>query len=165
MKRVRCLFAIMVAVECSCGFLLADELHWHAAGKKGVVVAGRTGSAEAGFEILKAGGNAADAAVATLLALSVTDRDQFNFGSEMGVLVYDAKRGVVESISGVGETPALGTLEQYQKVGGIKSHRLWQMPVPAPVGVYCTLLERFGTMRFADVAAPALRLLDRGKNN
>ncbi|MFC1739186.1 gamma-glutamyltransferase family protein, partial [Planctomycetota bacterium] len=139
----------------------AAELGWEASGRNGVVVAGRTGSAEAGFEILKAGGNAADAAVATLLALSVTDSDQFNFGSEMGVLVYDAKRGVVESISGVGETPALGTLEHYQEVGGIKDDRIGAMPVPAPVGVFCTLLDRYGTMRFAEVAAPALRLLDR----
>ena len=147
------------------GGLDAEELNWHASGKNGVVVAGRTGSAEAGFEILKLGGNAADAAVATLLALNVTDSDQFNFGSEMGVLVYDAKRGVVESISGVGETPALGTLERYQEVGGIKGKRLWPMPVPAPLGVYCTLLERYGTMKFAQVAVPALRLLDRHEDN
>ncbi len=150
-----------MVVWCSSGTLFADELNWHASGKKGVVVAGRTGSAEAGFEILRAGGNAADAAVATMLGLNVTDSDQFNFGSEMGVLVYDAKRGVVESISGVGETPAMGTLEHYQKIGGIKKNRLGQMAVPAPLGVYCTLLERYGTMRFAEVAAPALRLLDR----
>ena len=58
---------ITMVVWCSSGTLFANELDWHASGKKGVVVAGRTGSAEAGFEILKAGGNAADAAVATLL--------------------------------------------------------------------------------------------------
>jgi gamma-glutamyltranspeptidase/glutathione hydrolase len=35
------------------------------------------------------------------------------------------------------------------------------MPVPAPLDAYVTLLDRYGTMRFAQVAAPALRILDR----
>ena len=142
----------------------ADELNWHAKGKN-VVVAGRTGSAEAGLEIFKAGGNAADAAVATLLALNVTDSDQFNFGSEMGILVYDAKRGVVEALSGLGAAPALATREHFEKDGAIKDDSMHAMPVPAPLDAYVTLLDRYGTMRFAQVAQPALRLLDRHQEN
>jgi len=59
----------------------------------------------AGLEILKQGGNAADAAAATILALSVTDQAEFYFGSEVPILVYDARRGVVEAISGMGAAP------------------------------------------------------------
>ncbi len=139
----------------------AGQLSWQASGKNGVVVAGRTGSAEAGLEIFKAGGNAADAAVATLLALNVTDSDQFNFGSELGILVYDAKRGVVEALSGLGGAPALATLEYFEKDGVIKDDSMQAIPVPAPLDAYVTLLDRYGTMRFAQVAQPALRLLDR----
>ncbi len=133
---------------------------WQASGKN-VVVAGRTGSAEAGLEIFKAGGNAADAAVATLLALNVTDSDEFNFGSELAVLVYDTKRGVVEALSGLGGAPALATQEYFEKTGGTKDGSIQAMAVPAPLDAYVTLLDRYGTMRFAQVAAPALRILDR----
>lgn len=139
----------------------AGQLSWQASGENGVVVAGRTGSAEAGLEILKTGGNAADAAVATLLALNVTDNDQFNFGSELAILVYDAKRGVVEALSGLGGAPALATQEYFEKTSGIKDGSIQAMPVPAPLDAYVTLLDRYGTMRFAQVAAPALRILDR----
>ncbi|MFC1737718.1 gamma-glutamyltransferase family protein [Planctomycetota bacterium] len=138
----------------------ADELNWHAKGKN-VVVAGRTGSAEGGLEIFKQGGNAADAIVAALMCLNVTDNDQFNFGSELGILVYDAKRGVVEALSGLGEAPALATLEFFEKEGAIKDDSMHAMPVPAPLDAYVTLLSRYGTMRFAQVAQPALRLLDK----
>lgn len=153
-------FVILIAF----GSTGADELTWQASGKN-VVVAGRIGSAEAGLEIFKAGGNAADAAVATLLALNVTDSDQFNFGSELGILVYDARRDVVEALSGLGGAPALATQEYFEKKGGIKDNSIQAMPVPAPLDAYVTLLDRYGTMRFAQVAQPALHILDLHKED
>ncbi len=154
------LFLINVIVLLLFSNVSAEELNWHASGKTGVVVAGRTGSAEAGFEILNKGGNAADAAAATLLALSVTDSDQFNIGSEVPILVYDAKRGVVEAISGMGTAPALATREYFEKAGGIESGNITAMSIPAPMDAILTMLGRYGTMTFAEVAAPALRILD-----
>ncbi len=46
---------------------------WRATGNQGAVATGGAGAATAGLEILKAGGNAADSAAATIFALSVTD--------------------------------------------------------------------------------------------
>src|SRR5262245_35819335 len=66
---------------------------WSGSGKNGGVAAGGQGAVDAGMEILKAGGNAADAAAATIFALSVTDNISFCFGGEVPILVYDAKRG------------------------------------------------------------------------
>jgi gamma-glutamyltranspeptidase/glutathione hydrolase len=85
------------------------EGQWQAAGKRGIVVAGGRGSVEAGLTILRAGGNAVDAAVATLLALTVTDGHNFAFGSEVVFMHYDARRKTVETLSGVGVAPALAT--------------------------------------------------------
>ena len=56
------------------------------------MAAGGRDAVAAGLEILKKGGNAADAAAATILALSVTDSRAFCFGGEVPILVYDAKR-------------------------------------------------------------------------
>src|SRR5262245_38640761 len=73
-----------------------DPNPWHAIGSHGAVAAGGQEAVDAGIRILKGGGNAADGAAATILALSVTDATSFCFGGEVPILAYDAKRGVVE---------------------------------------------------------------------
>src|SRR4029453_2529025 len=78
----------------------ADPGVWQASGTHGAVAAGGQGAVDAGITILKAGGNAMDAAAATILALSVTDSRSFCFGGEVPVMVYDARRGVVEVLCG-----------------------------------------------------------------
>src|SRR4051812_38745079 len=50
-----------------------DKKDWDVSGSHGAVAAGGAGAVNAGIILLKAGGNAADAAAATMLALSVTD--------------------------------------------------------------------------------------------
>ena len=64
---------------------------WKDRGTGGAVSAGGREAVAAGIEILKRGGNAADAAAATILALSVTDARSFCFGGEVPILVYDAE--------------------------------------------------------------------------
>src|SRR6266540_4843431 len=86
---------------------------WSASGKRGAVAAGGAEAVAAGMEVLKAGGNAIDAAVATILALSVTDSSAFCFGGEVPILVYDAKRRVVEVLCGQGAAPRLATRERF----------------------------------------------------
>src|SRR5262249_14670938 len=63
--------------------------NWKASGKRGAVCAGGQAAVDAGITLLKAGGNAADAAVATILALSVTDNTAFCFGGEVPILIYN----------------------------------------------------------------------------
>jgi len=139
----------------------AEEIGWSARGKEGAVAAGGAGSVAAGIEILKAGGNAADAAVATILALSVTDHTQFCFGGEVPILVFEAKRGEVEAVSGMGEAPKLATREHFEARGGIPARGLEPAAVPATLGACTTTLARYGTMSLEQVVAPTLRLLDR----
>src|SRR5262245_12109823 len=71
---------------------------WSDSGRRGAVAAGGKEAVDAGIRILKDGGNAADAAVATILSLAVTDATAFCFGGEVPIIVYDAKRGVVEVV-------------------------------------------------------------------
>ena len=75
----------------------ADELPGsQAIGTQGAVCGGGAEAVAAGIGILKRGGNAADAAAGTILALSVTDHSGFCFGGEVPIIVYDARRRVVE---------------------------------------------------------------------
>jgi gamma-glutamyltranspeptidase/glutathione hydrolase len=138
-----------------------ETIGWQGQGRQGAVSAGGAGSVAAGIEILKAGGNAADGAAATLLALSVTDHTQFCFGSEVPILHFDAKSGAIEVIAGMGTAPKLATLEHFERRGGIPRSGLSAAAVPASLDATCILLARHGTMSFERVVGPTLRLLDR----
>lgn len=152
---------LAAVVSALCVTAKAEKRGWQASGKNGVVVAGRNGSAQAGLEMLQKGGNAADAAVATILAESVVDGDKFCFGGEVPILIYDDARGAVEAISGMGAAPKLATLEYFERTGGIKVGTIQSAAVPAVLDACLTLLERYGTMSFAEAAAPTLRILNR----
>ncbi len=132
---------------------------WSGTGKTGAVATGGLPSCEAGIEILKAGGNAMDAAAATIFALSVTDGTLFCFGGEVPILVYDAKRNVVEVVCGQGAAPRLATREHFAK--GIPAKGIEPAAVPGAVDACLTVLERYGTKTFAEVIAPTLRILDK----
>jgi gamma-glutamyltranspeptidase/glutathione hydrolase len=132
-------------------------------GRQGAVCGGGAEAVAAGIATLKRGGNAADAAAATILALSVTDSAGFCFGGEVPILVYDARRQVVEVLSGQGAAPQLATLEYFNRLGGIPTKGLKAAAVPAAFDACLTLLDRYGTLRLSDVAQPALVLLDHGK--
>lgn len=131
---------------------------WTASGDRGAVAGGGAPAVEAGLAALKAGGNAADGAATMLLALSVTDWDQFCFGGEVPILVHDARSGKTEVIAGCGVAPALATLDRFRGEE-IPSHGLRATLVPAALDAILVLLERHGTRSFADCAAPAIALL------
>jgi gamma-glutamyltranspeptidase/glutathione hydrolase len=142
----------------------ADQpANWKASGKHGAVAAGGQGAVDAGMAVLRNGGNAVDAAVATILALSVTDSTSFCFGGEVPILVYDARRGVVEVLCGLGTAPRLATQEYFAKKGGIPGKGIEPAAVPGAFDACLTALDRYGTVTFAQAVAPALQLLDRGR--
>jgi gamma-glutamyltranspeptidase/glutathione hydrolase len=137
--------------------------NWKGTGTKGGVAAGGQGAVDAGITILKNGGNAIDAAVATILALSVTDNRSFCFGGEVPIMVYDARRKVVEVLCGLGTAPRLATREYFaKKGGGISGRGVEPAAVPGALDGCLTALARYGTKTFAEVAAPTLGILDKG---
>lgn len=133
---------------------------WQASGRQGAVAAGGAEAVEAGLTILKNGGNAIDGAVATILALGVTDSKSFCFGGEVPIVVYDAHRKVVEVLCGQGAAPRLATREHFAKTG-IPNKGPEPAAVPAVLDACVTALDRYGSRTFADVVEPTLRLLDR----
>jgi gamma-glutamyltranspeptidase/glutathione hydrolase len=133
----------------------------HASGSHGAVVAGGAEAVAAGLACLKEGGNAVDAAVTTLLAQTVTDSSAFCFGGEVPILVYDTNRGVVEVIAGQGVAPRLATREHFDRPGAIPASGVEAAAVPATLDALLTALDRYGTRKFAEVAAATLRILER----
>ena len=142
--------------------LMAQEKDpvWSASGQNGVVASGEREATEAGLEMLRGGGNAADASAATLLVQAVTESGSYCFGGEVPIIVYDAHRNVVEVISGMGTAPKLATREHFAEKG-IPKGGIETAAVPAAPGAIITLLERYGTRTFEQAAQPMLRFLDR----
>jgi len=140
----------------------AEAPGWRASGAGGAVAAGKAGSVEAGLSILERGGNAADAAVATILALAITDYRSFCIGAEVPFLYFDAKRGKVEVLCGQGGAPSDPEAIKWYYENGIPRNGIRAAAVPGAVSLCFKALERYGTMRFEETAAPALALLDRG---
>ena len=120
-----------------------------ATGNQGVVVSGRPAATAAGVEILKQGGNAADAGAATLLALSVTYVGAFCVGGEVPILVYSASRKNVKLLEGQGEAPRdPKAIAWYMKHGIPEDGGVKDAAVPGMLDAVVTLLKLYGTMSF-----------------
>lgn len=157
------LFAIVLFLV-SQSVASAQEVGWHASGKNGVVAAGHADSVAAGVSILDAGGRAADAAAATILALAVTDYGSFSIGGEVPVLVFDANTRQVKTLSGVGVAPLdPAAIEWFYKNGIPATGSMKAAPTPGAVDLVVTLLKLYGTISFEQAVAPTLALLDKGK--
>lgn len=119
----------------------------------------------AAVRILDAGGNAFDAAVAGQAVLALVDPDSNGIGSDAVILLYDAKSKQVFSINAEGMAPKLATIEWYQKNNGAKlpqSDGLLAASTPGVVDAWYTLLDRWGTMSFAQVLQPAIEVAEQG---
>ena len=144
--------------------LRAEVITWKAVGGGGAVAAGKINSVVAGKQILEEGGNAADAAVATLLALAVTDYGFFAIGGEVPLLIYDAKQQEVKVLCGLGSAPLDPTaIDWYYRHGIPAKGSMKSAPVPGAVDLCVTALKLYGTMSFRQVVQPTLTLLDAGQ--
>ena len=131
---------------------------------RGVVASGHYLSTEIGLEVLRRGGNAMDAAVAVGFGLAVLQPHQNGIGGEVSVLVYSADERKVHALSGGGVAPAGATIDHFRSLGVdlIPGDGFLPALVPPAVGTWILLLERFGTMRLADVLSPAVGLARDG---
>ena len=133
-------------------------------GTRGVVVSGHHQASDAGLDILKKGGNAIDAGVATVFAQAVLEFDRFGIGGEVPILIHSAERGRVFAVNGQGQAARRATLAWFRERGieAIPGDCFLAAPVPAVVGSLIEALREFGTMPLSEVLAPAIRLAEQG---
>jgi len=145
------------------GALAAAEIGWNSSGKGGAVAAGGKDAVAAGISMLEQGGNAADAAAATLLALSITDYGSFAIGAEIPLIIYDARKKEVKVLCGLGGAPLnKKAIEWYYENDIPSDGSLKAAPVPGALSLCITTVKLYGTMSFEQVVAPSLALLDSG---
>src|ERR1051326_5506482 len=115
--------------------------------------------------ILEKGGNAFDAIVAGQAVLGIVDPAMNGVGSDATLLVYDAKTKKVYSINAEGTAPKLATIDWYKEHNGGKlpvNDSLLSATVPGAVDAWYILLDRWGTMSFAQVLAEAIDMAENG---
>ena len=132
-------------------------------GTRWAVAAGHSLAAEAAASVLSAGGNAVDAGVAGGFTLGVVHPDMVSVAGVAPILVHLARTGETWQVSGVGPYPKASSREYFmQRHGGQIPAGLPRTVVPAAPDAWCTALERWGTMSFADAISPALGHAERG---
>lgn len=160
---------LMVSVFTVSNAANPDNLYGrHAEGKNGVVAAANPEASKIGVEIMKKGGNAVDAAVATAFAISVFEPNASGIGGGGFMLIRMAKTGKTVVIDYREKAPAKATPDMFVldengkvvndeiTVGGKASG------VPGTVAGLLTALEKYGTMKRADVMAPAIKHAGEG---
>lgn len=125
-------------------------------GTHGMIAAEHPMQAMAGLDVLKAGGNAIDAAVATFYMTGVTEQHQAGIGGDAYILAYIAKLNKVVFINGTGPAPKLATVDAYRKLGGIPHAGVHSSNVPGAVGAFDLALKQYGTRPYRTLLAPAI---------
>jgi gamma-glutamyltranspeptidase/glutathione hydrolase len=127
-------------------------------GTFGVVTSTHWIATAVGMATLEKGGNAFDAAVATAFTLQVVEPHLNGPGGDVPVIVHDTRKGRVEVICGQGPAPAGATIAHYRSLGldMVPGTGLLAACVPGMFDTWMTVLRDYGTMRLADVLAPAI---------
>src|SRR3954470_17480669 len=120
----------------------------------GMVAAGHPLAAEAGMRLLKAGGNAVDAAMATWAVQGEVEPGMTGLGADMFVLIYLAKTHEVKFINASGFAPRAATIDFYKAKGGIPEEWPLSISIPGAVGGAAFAVQKYGTKPFAEVLAP-----------
>jgi gamma-glutamyltranspeptidase/glutathione hydrolase len=131
-------------------------------GARWAVAAGHMLASEAAARMLAGGGNAIDAGVAAGFCLGVVHPDMVSVAGVAPILVHVARTRETFQVSGVGPYPRSSSLEYFRGLGNEIPAGLPRTVVPAAPDAWCTALERWGTMSFADVIGSALEHAERG---
>src|SRR5690348_14805992 len=143
-----------------------------AVASRGMVVSNHPLASSAGIEMLAAGGNAVDAAIATLFTLSVVEPMMVGIigGGMAHVRLADGSHRFIDGQSTV---PSAVRPDTYRAMPGAPAHvfdtvddenlnGVKAVAVPGSLKAWCETLRRFGTMSLADVLQPAIKHASRG---
>lgn len=130
----------------------------------GMVAASQPLAAQVGLEILKAGGNAVDAAVAVNAVLGLVEPHMNGVGGDLFAIVWDAKSEQLYGLNATGRAPYEISRETLvrQGIDRMPSNGPLTWTVPGAVDGWHELLNRFGTMSLSDVLTPAIEYARSG---
>ena len=143
-----------------------ETLRSPAMGLRGVVATSQPLAANAGLDILKKGGNAIDAAVATAAVLTLVEPNSTSLGGDAFIMIYIAAEDKLVGINASGRAPYSMTLDalnvKLDRHGMDRISGIYSVSVPGAVDGWFEVLEEYGTMTMAEVLEPAIYYAENG---
>ncbi|MCH8334430.1 MAG: gamma-glutamyltransferase [Proteobacteria bacterium] len=165
--KIRKLFVATLSTILLLGSVPLDAASSHPVrGKGGIVASSSAIASEVGVEILKKGGNAVDAAIATAFAMSVTWPTGGNIGGG-GFLIYHRADGEATAFDFREKAPLASTRTMYLDADGevrenLNHDGLLAVGVPGTVAGMELVHQRFGTLPWEELLQPAIDLARDG---
>lgn len=130
----------------------------------GMVASSQPLASQVGLEVLKRGGNAVDASIAMAAVLNVTEPMMTGIGGDMFALVYWSKTGELKGLNASGRAPRALNLDYFKKKGiaSMPDSGMEPITVPGAFDGWVTMIEKYGTMKLADLLAPAIEYAENG---
>ena len=130
--------------------------------RNGMVATSQPLASQAGLEMMKKGGNAIDAAIATAAALTVVEPTSNGIGGDAFALVW--VNGEMHGLNGSGPAPTTISVEAVKKLGHEKMpiHGVVPITVPGVPSAWAELSKRFGKLPLSEVLEPAIRYAEEG---
>ena len=123
---------------------------------------------DAGMEMLKKGGSAADAAMAMMLALTVVEPQSSGIGGGGFLLYQDSAKGILSTINGREKAPAAATQDRFigpdgKPMGFLAAFQGGKsVGVPGNIALMAEAHKKWGKLPWATIFKPAIRLADKG---
>jgi len=133
-------------------------------GTHGMVAASQPLATLAGYKMLLKGGNAVDAAVAMVSALSVVEPHSAGLGGDAFALIYLAREKRLIGMNASGRAPYRATINWFRERGmdEIPERGILTVTVPGALHGWAQALERYGTFRLGDVFEDAIDYAENG---
>lgn len=143
-------------------FHLAGRSTVHA--QNGMVATSHPLAALAAIDVLRAGGTAADAAVAACALLGVIEPQSTGIGGDCFALLQPRGEGRITAYNGSGRAPQAATAEWYleRKINAIPLTSAHAVSIPGAVDAWATILRDHGKLGFDTVLQPAIKAAEEG---
>jgi gamma-glutamyltranspeptidase/glutathione hydrolase len=155
--------AVLLAADRTEGEMFATRSVVHA--RHGMVAAAHPLAVQIGVDILKRGGSAVDAAIATNAALGFLEPVSCGIGGDLFAIVWDAESGRLYGLNASGRAPLALTADKVpaNPDGTIPLFSPYAWSVPGAVDGWFELHERFGKLPMAEILEPAIRAATEGE--
>jgi gamma-glutamyltranspeptidase / glutathione hydrolase len=132
--------------------------------KNGIVATSQPLASQAGLDVLKAGGNAVDAAIAANAVLGVVEPMSCGIGGDLFVIYWDAKSKQLYGLNASGRSPYALNIKLFRDLGmtQIPDDGPLSWSVPGCVDGWAELSARFGTKPLAELLTPAIYYAEEG---
>ena len=130
----------------------------------GIVATSHPLAAQLGLDVLKNGGNAVDAAIATSAAMGLMEPMSCGMGGDLFAIVWDAKTQKLYGLNACGRAPGKSSVAFFKEKGLKEIPTLGPLSwsVPGCVDGWDELRRKFGTRSFQELLAPSIRYAEGG---